>query len=198
MDQVATKERILDATLKLVSEKGYLGASTRAIAREAGVTEITLFRHFRSKEQLFEEVLNRDAFPQKLKELLPSLEGRSYEEWLSAVGMKFFETLQKKKPLIRIIQSEISVWPQKIRAAHGKMIEEIYVLLAAALSALQRKGGVRKFHPRLAARGFLGMIFTYFKVEEIVKGRSVARREIKTVIDAFVDIFIHGTKRERK
>lgn len=195
MDRQTTGERILDAMLRLVSEKGYRGATTRAIAREAGVTEITLFRHFRSKEHLFEEVLNRDGFPGKLRELLSSLEDCPYERWLSAVGVKFFETLQRKKPLIRIIQSEINIWPRKIRALHGKMIEEIFVLLADAFASLQRRGGMRKFSPRLAAHGFLGMIFTYFRIEEIIKGRTVPPREAGRVVDAFVDIVVHGTKR---
>ena len=54
MKKNTTKQRLLDATLKLISEKGYLGSTTREIAQEAGVTELTLFRHFGTKEKLFE------------------------------------------------------------------------------------------------------------------------------------------------
>ncbi|HEX9020484.1 MAG TPA: helix-turn-helix domain-containing protein, partial [Nitrospirota bacterium] len=68
-----TKQRLLEATLKLISEKGYFGATTRDISREAGVTELTLFRHFGSKEKLFEELLNSYTFLPRLKELLPEL-----------------------------------------------------------------------------------------------------------------------------
>ena len=50
-------KELLDATLKLISEKGYLGSTTREIAQEAGVTELTLFRHFGTKEKLFEALL---------------------------------------------------------------------------------------------------------------------------------------------
>ena len=53
MPTTPTKEKILDATIALVSQKGYLGATTREIARGAGVTELTLFRHFGTKEKLF-------------------------------------------------------------------------------------------------------------------------------------------------
>jgi AcrR family transcriptional regulator len=62
MKKEDTKEKLLDATLSLMSEKGYLGATTRAISERAGVTELTLFRHFGSKEKLFEEVLNKYSF----------------------------------------------------------------------------------------------------------------------------------------
>lgn len=54
-----TEQKILDAALKLFSEKGYTGATTRVIAEEAGVNELTLFRKFKTKENLFHRVINQ-------------------------------------------------------------------------------------------------------------------------------------------
>lgn len=48
-----TRNRLLSAAVNLLCRKGYRGATTREIAQEAGVTEVTLYRHFRSKEELF-------------------------------------------------------------------------------------------------------------------------------------------------
>jgi len=45
-----TDQNILDAALKVFSTEGYAGATTRKIAQEANVTEVTLFRKFQSKE----------------------------------------------------------------------------------------------------------------------------------------------------
>lgn len=47
-----TRQRILDAALKLFGEIGYTRATTRAIAERAGVNEVTLFRHFGNKQNL--------------------------------------------------------------------------------------------------------------------------------------------------
>ena len=44
-----TRQKLLEATLELISEKGYLGATTREIASLAGVSEVTLFRKFEKK-----------------------------------------------------------------------------------------------------------------------------------------------------
>ena len=49
-----TNIRILDAALKIFSSKGYSGATTREIAHEANVNEVTIFRKFKSKEKLVE------------------------------------------------------------------------------------------------------------------------------------------------
>ncbi len=51
-----TRKRLLKAAIEVFSAAGVLGATTREIARVAGVNEVTLFRHFQSKEQLLSAV----------------------------------------------------------------------------------------------------------------------------------------------
>lgn len=52
-----TEQKILDAALKVFAEKGYIGATTVAIAEKAGFSEKTLFRKFETKENLFNRVI---------------------------------------------------------------------------------------------------------------------------------------------
>ncbi len=47
------KDLILKASLEVFSEKGYQSATTLEISRKAGVSEMTLFRHFQTKNNLF-------------------------------------------------------------------------------------------------------------------------------------------------
>jgi TetR/AcrR family transcriptional regulator len=54
------EHRILEAALKVFASEGYTGATTRKIAEEANVAEVTLFRKFKSKENLLKEVLNNN------------------------------------------------------------------------------------------------------------------------------------------
>ena len=51
-----TKDRLLKAAVEVFSTAGIVGATTREIARVAEVNEVTLFRHFKSKEQLLAAV----------------------------------------------------------------------------------------------------------------------------------------------
>ena len=48
-----TRTLILDASLQVFSEKGYTLATTLEISKQAGVSEMTLFRHFQTKNNLF-------------------------------------------------------------------------------------------------------------------------------------------------
>jgi TetR/AcrR family transcriptional repressor of mexJK operon len=69
----ATRQRILDAAFRLFSTNGYTRTSTRALAAEAGVNEVTIFRHFGSKQNLLKAVIedfNQEAFPATFEKLL--------------------------------------------------------------------------------------------------------------------------------
>ncbi|TLD68449.1 TetR/AcrR family transcriptional regulator [Phragmitibacter flavus] len=61
------REGILRAALEVFAEKGFHGATTRALAEAAGVSEALLFRHFPSKEDLY-GALQTACFAMKNKE----------------------------------------------------------------------------------------------------------------------------------
>jgi AcrR family transcriptional regulator len=72
-----TEKKILDAALKIFAEKGYDGAKTKLIAKESGFTEMTLFRKFSTKENLFNRVLkfNFDVITADFEQMfIPSME----------------------------------------------------------------------------------------------------------------------------
>ena len=66
-----TEQKILDAALKVFSEKGYDGAKTKVIAKESGFSEVTLFNKFKSKKNLYNTVASKNIV--KIKEDFGSL-----------------------------------------------------------------------------------------------------------------------------
>ncbi len=58
-DGSVRRERLLRAALELYASHGLLGTTTPAIAARAGVAEGTIYRHFKGKEHLFNEVYRR-------------------------------------------------------------------------------------------------------------------------------------------
>ncbi|GEP25034.1 MAG: TetR/AcrR family transcriptional regulator [Lentilactobacillus diolivorans] len=57
--KLTTDEKILNAFSKLLEENGYTETTTKKIAQAAGVNESTLFRHFKDKEQLVKELVQK-------------------------------------------------------------------------------------------------------------------------------------------
>ncbi len=67
-----TEQKFLDAALKLFTKVGYTDATTIAIADEAGFSDKTLFRKFKTKKNLYNQVLTRNAekYKQELDEFV--------------------------------------------------------------------------------------------------------------------------------
>ena len=53
------REQLLDVAAELFSVRGYAGATTSQIAKEAGITEPIIYRHFKSKRDLFVALIER-------------------------------------------------------------------------------------------------------------------------------------------
>ena len=55
------KEQLLDTAVELFARRGFGGATTAELAKAAGVTEPIIYRHFRSKKDLFIAVIDRTS-----------------------------------------------------------------------------------------------------------------------------------------
>ena len=54
-----TKERILETALGLFAQSGYLGTSMSDIAGELGITKGTLYKHYTSKQEILDSIVER-------------------------------------------------------------------------------------------------------------------------------------------
>jgi AcrR family transcriptional regulator len=192
-----TRDKILDASLALFSKKGFLGATTKEIAKKAGVAELTLFRHFSSKERLFEEMIAGYSFLPALKGLLPELRGLSYKDALVQIAGRYLDRLCERKDLIKIMHSEIHLYPAKVKDIQQNFVGEIVRTLASYFRGMQEEGMLKEFDPELAARAFLGMFFQYFTNQEFVVEKKLKFENRDNVIREFVNIFAFGTVVEK-
>ena len=68
MNYDETQEKILNATMELIMEKGYSSTTTKDIAKLAQVNECTIFRKFKGKKEIVLTAMTRDEWNPKLKE----------------------------------------------------------------------------------------------------------------------------------
>jgi len=193
--ETTTRDRILEAALNVFSMKGYLGATTREIAGEAGVAEVTLFRLFASKERLFEEVVNRYSFLPALKGLLPGLKDRPYRDALSVIAHRFLAIMNERRHLVRIVQGDIHQ-SEKLRDIFYLFTDEMFGTLASYFRQMQKQGVLRSFDAQAAARAFFGMFFSYFYREACIAKKKMKKAGLDKVVEEYVDIFVRGTLSE--
>lgn len=54
-----TKERILQKALQLFAQKGYMATSMSDIAKQLGITKPALYKHYASKQAIFDSIIGR-------------------------------------------------------------------------------------------------------------------------------------------
>ncbi|WP_026129062.1 TetR/AcrR family transcriptional regulator [Nocardiopsis prasina] len=59
--RAATRERVRSAAVRLFARQGFAAVNMRQIAEEAGISTGSIYRHFSTKEELFEELVAEAA-----------------------------------------------------------------------------------------------------------------------------------------
>jgi AcrR family transcriptional regulator len=108
------RTRIIEATARCYAQYGSRGATTRRIADEAGVNEITIFRHFGSKEALLELVTREWAAVQEPPSLpmSPIDPVSEISDWVTHQ----YRQLSQWSPFIRRTLGESSEHPDASKA----------------------------------------------------------------------------------
>jgi len=107
---MVSRQRLLEAAMRVFAESGFRGATTRRIAEAAGVNEVTLFRQFKSKTALINEAAELYA-RRRSEEALPDQPVsplRELSEWCVA----HLVLLQESRELIRKCMAEVGAHPQ--------------------------------------------------------------------------------------
>ena len=100
--KLETRSRIMEIALKLFSERGYYSTTTRQIAQEAGVNEITLFRHFGTKEKLFQETTEHYVVNLNIKGKIEKLKIKTFEDAMIEISLDYLDFCYANKKIYKI------------------------------------------------------------------------------------------------
>jgi AcrR family transcriptional regulator len=152
-----TKVALMRAGLELLAEKGYKGAITREVAARAGVSEVTLFRHFKSKEMLLQEAIQKLIPP--IEQILPKASGDVEADLLELVS-NYQKFLEANRGLMLRLLPELNRHPE----LHGELGPKGFQNAMASgfgfIAELQKTGRLRSDEPpSQAAIALFGPLF---------------------------------------
>lgn len=118
---IQNRDKILDAGLKLFSEKGYYETTTNEIARVAGVSIGSLYSYFKDKDEIFLKILDNyhknflSFFHENDEDLSYELYADDIRQWLKNLMEKLLDIHESVKTLNREMNVMYHSKPQVAR-----------------------------------------------------------------------------------
>lgn len=115
MEFNSTDEKIITATFGILQKEGVVKATTKRIAAEAGVNEVTIFRKFQNKNNLIEVTKEYyvKLFLEKLERIFDYNEDDTIEEYLHNNFMGLLDLSDEDFSIIKVAIEEVRNIPEK-------------------------------------------------------------------------------------
>jgi AcrR family transcriptional regulator len=125
---------ILDAALTAFSKSGYHAASIDDIAREAGVSKALIYEHFASKQELYADLIARNAreLTQRIGAALVGVELESSASRLATGLDAFFAFVEERRDAWRMLFRDVS--DPDTAAVLDRMLEQVTAEVTVLIS----------------------------------------------------------------
>lgn len=186
-----TEQKIVDATIFLLDKEGTNGTTTKKIAKKAEVSEVTVFRKFKSKDNLLKiaKIYYSDYFLEKISDIFINYEDTDLESLLKNTWWKLVNFLDNNLDIIKIALDELMSNPEEEKI-FSKFSDEVLKNLTNIFQEQIDKGKIRKINPSAAALTVFSVIvegIIFWKFES-----KVSNDDTNKYLDDFLDIFING------
>ena len=191
------RREILEAALRVFSERGFRGATIKEIAREAGIRSSALiYWYFEDKEDLFGEVLaSHVPVVRAVTELGPLMEVEP-EEVLTRLGRAYLAFDEKNTRALRLMIGEAVLRPEVAERFVAGGPERVLGFLRAYLGRQVELGRLRPHDVRSSARAYIGMLIPQVAGKVLFPTLQADGLTDEEHLRTSVDIFLRGLEPE--
>ena len=186
-----TDEKIIRATFKIVQKEGIQKATTKKIAAEAGVNEVTIFRNFENKRNLIETTKEfyMAALIEKLTETFDFSEDETIEDYFKKCFIGIFNFSQDDFSIIDVAVRETRDIPNK-RLLISQITDVIFQKLIEFFNLQLEKGIIKDVNPNALSVFCFSLIFESLRYWQLNEGHL--EREPDFYADEFLKIIFYG------
>lgn len=156
------RDQIANAALRIIGRKGASGLTTALLAREAGISEANLYRHFRSKDEILELTVDKIVIGlgRNLQNVFRIRSADPALVKLKRIFTLHLDYVEKNEGIPRLVFSE------ELHSGNEKLKEKLLTSITAYAAELetfirqgQRDGFIKKtIQPKAASFMFIGMV----------------------------------------
>lgn len=194
------REQILHIAIKLFSQNGFRGTTTKKIAEEAGVSEAMVFRHFASKQELYHAILDHKACEggkaTPLAVINEVIKTKDDYEVFYQIILNALNQHQEDPEFMRLLMHSALEGHELADMFVNENIVPLYEVLSFYISQRQRDGVFRNLNPKLVVRAFVGMMIHHSLNNTLWdKNSRLLKISNEDAAKGFVDILLNGIKK---
>jgi TetR/AcrR family transcriptional regulator len=195
------RRQLIKAAIKLFSEKGFRGTTTKEIAHAAGISEALIYKHFASKEDLYVAILDYKSDEVRTREWIKELRGYvadgEDERLFQSLGAKLLEAYGHDYEFLRLLLYSALEGHDLARLFREKHLIPIFDFMRGYITQRQGEGIFRDCPPDAAVRAFLGMAHYHAMVGNVF-GRPSRHGMLRDTeaVTVFTRLILDGLRSE--
>jgi AcrR family transcriptional regulator len=195
--------QILRVAVRLFSQRGFRGTTTKEIALAAGVSEAMVFRHFATKEELYSAIIDHKA--------CLGDERDPYQIVAEAIERKDDRAVFEQLALDALVQNECDPDFQRLLLHSAledhklaqmfweKFVRRVYAFLGDYIRQRQRDGAMIQIEPPIIVRAFIGMVIHHSLNNNLWdRKRRLLKISNKDAARRFTEILLGGVTTRTK
>lgn len=190
-----TEKKIVDATFDILQKDGIAKATTKRIAKKAGVNEVTIFRKFTNKNNLVE--ITKDYYIQILTEKLREIFGftgeETFKEYIDQNFLSLLNLTESEFSIIKVTMEEVRSVSDKKRQV-SQITSTVLDQMEAFFKVKIEKGEIRDVDARVLAIICISVIFEAIVLSQVYNANDEI--DTSTYQEKYLDIMFNGIKIE--
>jgi len=197
MSAEGRRQQLIQVSLKLFSDRGFKGTTTKDIAAAAGVSESIIYQHFKDKEELYTAILdyksNERQTGEWLKELREYANSSDDERFFGSLISRILEAYHHDPHFQRLMLYASLEGHDIARISHRSLGIPIYDFISQYIVKRQREGAFRRCDPGAVVFALVGMP-SYYAIVKRLFGINLLKSSDKDMGVALTGILLHGLK----
>ena len=189
--------QILRVAMRLFSQRGFRGTTTKEIALASGVSEAMVFRHFATKKELYSAILDHKACVHETMDPLhvvaQAVAAKNDRAVFEGLALDALNQHDCDPEFHRLLLHSALEEHELAQMFWQKFVKRVYGLLGGYIRQRQRDGAFTKIDPLIVVRAFIGMIVHHSLNNNLWdRKRKLLRVSNETAAREFTNILLCG------
>jgi AcrR family transcriptional regulator len=191
-----TRQRVLDASIRMLRTQTLKELSMDALASEAGVSRANLYRLFPGKSALFKAILLAYSPFEPVMAVFARAGNRPPDEVIPEVVVTAYRTVAGHTGIVRTLLLEVTSMTPEVSQAFAETGLRAFGTFAQYLAGQMVAGRLRHMHPMIAVQSLVGGVMFHMLATPVMSQATVDVPTGEDVVLQFANVWLRGMRPE--